>query len=224
MPGRSAILSSDSIGCPSVAGGRTYISHPDNSCPMARLYGDDQGVSPQIGALLLTVVTMILFLVVLAIVLSFQLSFDLFPQDEPCIFEIEKVTHNDEKFASRVTLWYNKTPTQPVDDVESRLKKLFGWERVEPDREKVYDTDDLWARFYRNGELIDVKIPTLYTPNFIKTHHYGVQTTNGRKSWCQNGKITINFKDRTFRPGDTVRVEIYSKSEERLISADTYIA
>lgn len=194
---------------------------------MARLCGDDQGVSPQVGTLLLVAMTVILALSILAIGLGFQLSFDLFPQDEPCIFEIEKVTHNysGKQYASMVTLWYNDTPTQPVDDVESRLKKLFGWERVEPDRKKDYVKDNLWAQFYRNEELLYTKIPTMDAHLFIPTHHYGIQTMSGHSSkWCPNGRITIDFSDGTFHPGDIVRVEIYSKSEGRLISADTHTA
>ncbi|WP_246589278.1 hypothetical protein [Methanofollis formosanus] len=153
-------------------------------------------------------------------------SLDIFPEEEPCIFEIEKVTHvnkeGEYKFASRVTLWYNTTPPQPVIDGMYHLRKICGQEQKEPDRKKPYRTDDLWAQFYRNGEPVATRLSTLYGYTFIPSHHYGIQTINGREMWDPNGRITVDFTDGTFRPGDTVRVEIYSKSEERLISADSY--
>jgi hypothetical protein len=196
---------------------------------MAQRCTDDEGVSPQIGALLLLALTTVLALLLLILLPEFPPTFDLFPQDEPCIFEIVSVTHTNEKGkdtrASMVTLWYNNTPAYHEDDVESRLKKIFGWEKEVPDHKKDYLKDDLWAQFYRNSELLYMRIPTMNAHLFIPTHHDGVKTMNGEGDrWCPNGRITIDFKDYTFHPGDTVRVEIYSKSEERLISAHTYVA
>ena len=65
----------------------------------------------------------------------------------------------------------------------------------------------------------------MYAHEFIQTHHYGVQTMNGEGSrWYPGRPITIDFTDGTFRPGDVVCVEIYSNTDGRLISADTYTA
>lgn len=197
---------------------------------MARLCGDDQGVSHQIGIFLLLALTTALFIVLINILPEFPPTFDLFPQDEPCIFEIVSVTHTNKEGkytkASRVTLWYNDTAVQ-VDhhDPAMRMKEIFEWEKEVPDREKNYLKDDLYAQFYRNGEPLYVRIPTMDAHLFIPTHHYGVQTMNGKGGlWRPNGRITVDFNDGTFEPGDTVRVEIYSKSEKRLISAHTYVA
>lgn len=224
--GQEEILSSGSIVFPSGVSLRTHIYFIINAIMMTGLCRDEQGGSSQIGILLLLALTVLLSVVIIAVLGFIPFSFDLFPEDEPCIFEIEKVTHTNKdgvyKLASRVTLWYNDTPSQPAVDAESRLRKLFGCERVEPDREKVYDKDDLWAQVYKNHKLLNVKIPTLKPNHFIPTHHYGIQTINGQETWENGGRITIDFNDGTFWPGDTVRVEIFSKSEGRLISADRY--
>ena len=93
------------------------------------------------------------------------------------------------------------------------------------DRTREYEKSDLSAHFFRNGEPISASIPTMYAHEFISTHHYGVQTMNGEGSrWYPGRPITIDFTDGTFRPGDVVRVEIYSNTDGRLISADTYVA
>ncbi|MBP2145643.1 hypothetical protein J2129_001097 [Methanofollis sp. W23] len=197
---------------------------------MALRCRDDAGVSPLTGALLLLALTAVLAILILALLPEFPPTFDLFPQEEPCIFEIVSVLHTNEKGkytkASIVTLWYNKTPVQ-VDhhDPATRIKEIFGWVKEVPDREKDYLKDDLWAQFYRNGEPLTFQVSTMDASRLIPTHHYKIKTMNGHGSkWSMNGRITIDFSDGTFGPGDMVRVEIYSKSEEHLISAHTYDA
>jgi hypothetical protein len=81
---------------------------------------------------------------------------------------------------------------------------------------------DLRAEFYRNGVKIPAVIETMNGNNFIPTHHYGVQTMGGLgctgQFWNPKEKISIDFTDKTFHPGDTVRVDIFSKKSGMLVS------
>jgi len=189
----------------------------------------DEAVSSLQANLLLVALAMILAALVL---LMFHLpSLDLDMTGAPCIFEIDSINHLDEdghtlKYDSRVTLRYNSTPTSPdVRDPVYLMREYLRCREDNADRTAWYVKDDLSAQFFRNGEPLFVRIPTLDAHEFIPTHHYGVQYMKGTDShWCPGGRITIDFTDGTFRPGDVVRVEILSNTDGRLISADTYTA
>jgi hypothetical protein len=40
--------------------------------------------------------------------------------------------------------------------------------------------------------------------------------------WYPDQQLYIDFSDGTFRPGDTIRIEIYDKKTGKIISRDTY--
>jgi hypothetical protein len=189
----------------------------------------DEAVSSLQANLLLVALAMILAALVL---LMFHLpSFYLDMTGEPCIFEIVSINHLDEdghtlKYDSRVTLRYNSTPASPdIRDPVYLMREYLGCREDNADRTAWYKKDDLSAQFYKNSEPLPSRIPTMEAHEFISTHHYGVQYITGTGSvWCPDGRITIDFTDGTFRPGDIVRVEIYSNADGRLISADTYTA
>ena len=179
--------------------------------------------------LLLVAITMILAALVLLMLNLSSLYLDM--GREPCIFEIDSINHLDEdgqtlKYDSRVTLRYNSTPVSPdIHDPVYLMREYLRCREDNADRTAWYKKDDLSAQFYKNGEPLPARIPTMEAHEFISTHHYGIQYITGTGSlWCPGGRITIDFTDGTFRPGDVVRVEIYSNTDGRLISADTYVA
>jgi hypothetical protein len=191
--------------------------------------GQDEAISSLQANLLLIAITMILAALVLLMLHLSSLYLDM--AGEPCIFEIDSINHLDEdgqtlKYDSRVTLRYNSTPVSPdIHDPVYLMQAYLGCREDNADRTAWYVKDDLSAQFFRNGEPLFVRIPTLDAHEFIPTHHYGVQYMKGTDShWCPGGRITIDFTDGTFRPGDVVRVEILSKTDGLLISADTYVA
>lgn len=197
---------------------------------MRELDGQDEAVSALQATLLLVAITMILAaLVFLRIPLHFSL--DLGMTEPPCIFEIVSIKHIDDatgtmKWDSRVTLRYNRTPVSfDIRNPDDLMHRYLGTEEENADRTEWYVKDDLSARFFRNGVALNIDIPTMDADKFIPTHHYGVQTMNGEGDhWYPGSSITIDFNDGTFRSGDVVRVEIYSNTDGRLISADTYTA
>jgi hypothetical protein len=63
---------------------------------------------------------------------------------------------------------------------------------------------------------------------FVSTHHFGVQTMGGLGcsgiTWDPKEKITLDFSDNTFHPGDNLRVDIFMKQSGSLVSRDSYLA
>jgi hypothetical protein len=190
----------------------------------------DEADSSTIGTLILCALVLILALLLLLLCLGFSFSFSI--TEEPCIFEIVDIAHVDDKtnrmnYDSRVTLWYNPHPP-PEDTVDAAMKKFWkvvGVEVIEPDRTRYYVKNDLYPTFFKNGQKVEARILTMEAHEFIQTHHTGTQYMTGTGSkWCPNGRIIIDFADRTFYPGNVVRVEIRDVRTGALVSADTYTA
>lgn len=163
----------------------------------------EQGISHGIATILLIAITILLAALVL---LLFHLpSFDNF-EYVPSFIEINHVYHLNDRgimtYDSRLILLHNGT---------IRL-----------------ENDSLNASFFRNGDRVPCVISTLNGHNFISTHHFGIQTMGGMGCsgmfWEPHARIAIDFTDGTFRPGDAIRVEIYSKTANRLISRYSYVA
>lgn len=189
-----------------------------------------EAASHPLADLILCALVLILALLLLLFLPHFSFSFS--TPEEPCIFEIVAINHTKEKthelnYDSRVTLWYNPHPP-PEDARDAAMKEFWkhlGVRKTEPDRTRYYVKNDLYPVFFKNGRKVEARIQTLYAYEFISTHHNGAQYMTGRRSkWCPNGRITIDFTDCTFRPGDVVRVEIRDVRTGALVSADTYTA
>ncbi|TAJ44003.1 hypothetical protein [Methanofollis fontis] len=199
---------------------------------MIRPDADDNGAMNVQAIMVLLLLTVLLVAILFAALSHFiRFPFDPGMQTTDRIFEITAVRHYSEdgvtmNYDSRLTLWYNDSPdTFDIGDPADLLAVYCGYSRDNPDRTRQYVKDDLTAQFYCNGEPVYAVIGTLDAHLFIPTHHNGVQYMTGTGSvWCPNAKITIDFRDGTFRPGDVVRVEVRSKSAGRVISADTATA
>ncbi len=151
-------------------------------------------------------VAITLLLAVLVMLLFHFPSFDLLKPKEPSFLEIRSVYHQNEhgylNYDSRVILFH------------SGMKTL--------------NNSQLWAEFYRNGTKLPVNIETMNGYEFISTPHYGVQTMGGLgcsgSTWTPGEKITLDFSDGTFHPGDTIRVDILIRPSDNLVSRYSCVA
>lgn len=165
-------------------------------------YPDDEATSQQIGIILLIAITVLLAALVILLLHLPDFNFQQFK--EPSFIEIKGVYHTDEhgdlNYDSRVILFHNGT-----DSLENDL---------------------LRAEFFRNGAKIPASIETMNGYKFISTHHFGVQTMGGLgcsgTTWDPKEKISLDFTDNTFHPGDNLRVDIFMKKSGSLVSKYSY--
>ena len=167
-------------------------------------YLNNEAVSQPVAVLLLVAITVILAALVLLLI--HLPSFDLGMIATPSIFQILGVYHQDEQgrinYDSRVILINNgKNP---------------------------FENKNLKAEFFRNGKKIPVVIETMNGDLFISTHHQGVQTMGGLgcsgTTWLPQEKISIDFSDGTFHPGDRIRIEVIEKPSGKLVSSHAFLA
>jgi hypothetical protein len=125
----------------------------------------------------------------------------------PAIFKITSITHTDEK-----TLAMN---------YDSRVV-------VQNTGATPYQNADLMAKFFKNDDPVRCTISTLHGEDFIPTHHYGIQTISGEGckgvTWLPGERVAFDFTDRTFFPGDLVRVEISDVITGEILSIHSYTA
>jgi flagellin-like protein len=171
-----------------------FIPSPSLPLKVSFLF-PDRAVSQVLGVILL--VAIVILLAALVFLMIHIPSFDLSGIGKaPSFIEILGVYHENENYDSRVILIHNGTG----DLNNSRL----------------------WAEFYRNGTKIPAVIGTMNGHDFIATHHNGVQTMGGLGcsglTWSPGEKIVIDFNDATFHPGDQVRVDIFIRPGNTLVS------
>jgi flagellin-like protein len=167
-------------------------------------YPTDNAVSQPIAVILLVAITILLAALVLLLI--HLPSFDLGIVATPSFLQIIRVYHTDEtghlNYDSRVILVNNGT--------------------------KTLENKDLKAEFFRNGTKIPAIVETLNGDLSISTHHYGIQTLGGLgcsgPTWLPKEKISIDFSDGTFHPGDRIRVDILEKNAGKLVSSHMFIA
>ncbi len=97
---------------------------------------------------------------------------------------------------------------------------------------KSYRNRYLYVKLYVNGIPSNAKLPTLNGYAFCNSDHTGVKNIGGPGTrgnmefslsrWYEGQDIFIDFNDGTFRPGDTIRIEVYDSITGKIISRDTY--
>jgi hypothetical protein len=150
--------------------------------------------------------TVMLGAILLAMLLGFIAWFGPGDSIVPSFLEIRSIAHINEygvqNFDSRVLLIHNGTVS--------------------------FQNDDLRAEFFRNGEKLNCVVSTFNGHNFISTHHFGLQNMGGMGcsdlKWNPREKILLDFTDGTFHPGDSVRMDVYYKPSDTLISSFVYNA
>jgi hypothetical protein len=151
-----------------------------------------------------TMLMILLVVLLAAIVLAMVMLMPVIAWEDkgvPSIFKILSVTH-DADYASIVVLQH--TGITP------------------------YQNDQLNAKFYKNGEPVSCNIVTFHGDFFVSTHHYGVENMGGSgcsgSTWLPNEKVSLNFSDKTFHPGDLVMAEIYDTTTDLIISRHSFRA
>jgi hypothetical protein len=90
----------------------------------------------------------------------------------------------------------------------------------------AYDNRKLYARLYRNGELLPCTIPAINFNEFVNKGHLGIRKIGGTGTndftWTPGGMVSIDYSKRTFGPKDTLQFEVYDRDTNQLISRDTY--
>ncbi|NLX50183.1 MAG: hypothetical protein GXY82_10030 [Methanospirillum sp.] len=80
----------------------------------------------------------------------------------------------------------------------------------------------LTARFYAGDVPVDCRLETFHGEDFVPSHHFGIERIQGSgcrgELWEPGETVLIDFTDRTFMPGQTVRVEIIDRNEGCIIS------
>lgn len=97
---------------------------------------------------------------------------------------------------------------------------------------KSYLNKYLYAKLFVNGVKINCNLMTLNGYDFCSSNHYGIQNIGGEGTkgnkypslarWYESQEIFIDFNDGTFRPGDTIIIEVYDGITGKIISRDTY--
>jgi flagellin-like protein len=170
----------------------------------------DRAGSPIIGVVLMIGITIILAMLLLFICLGFSLL-----QGEatvPTIFKITNVVHTND---------YGKM-TKASRVVLMNIGK------------RDYPNTFLSVKLFVNDIPADLELPSLNGYAAINLPHHGYKNVGGPGTgggmyksvaqWYSGQLININFRDGTFGPGDTIRLEVYDSRSGEIISRDTYPA
>lgn len=168
----------------------------------------DCAISPIMGIILMIGIVIILAMLVLLMCLGFQM-----PHGEPQVPDIFRIV-NINHFDDNGKLDYNSYV----------VLKNTG--------KKSYRNGYLSVKLFVNGAGINCNLITLNGNAFCSSNHYGVQNIGGEGTrgnnlysisrWYEGQDIFIDFNDGTFRPGDTIRIEVYDSITGQIISRDTY--
>lgn len=152
------------------------------------------------GCLLLVAITFILAALVLLMIPGLP---DFSSDKIPVVFEI-------------VEMKYTKTGSWKYEN------KLI----VKNSATTAYDNRKLYAITYRNGERLACVIPAINFQYYINNKPTGIRTIGGMGtndfSWIPDASVFIDYSQGTFRPGDTIRFEVYDRETNRIISSDTF--
>jgi Archaeal Type IV pilin, N-terminal len=168
----------------------------------------DHASSPVTGIVLMIGITFILAMLVLLMCLGFLMSQE--DAQVPDIFKIIKVDH----FDKNGKLDYNSYIV---------LKNMG---------KKSFRNGYLYVKLFVNGIQVNCNLMTLNGDAFCSSNHYGIQNIGGQGTkgnklystarWYEGQDIFIDFNDGTFRPGDTICIEVYDSTTTQIISRDTY--
>jgi hypothetical protein len=152
------------------------------------------------------ILTIGLTFVIAALVLLFVFLIPTIPYDQtvPTVFEIIQIRHTNQ---------------YGILNYESYMV-------VKNCKNFSYDNRKLYAKTYRNGELLHCIIPTINGHDFIPLHPHGIKTLGGPGTynyhWQPNALVFIDYNQGTFHPGDVVVFEVYDRETGRIISRDLW--
>ena len=156
--------------------------------------------SPVIAEILAVLITIILALILLLFVMNFNISMYEPPQKTPEIFKLIKIESSPPKYESKITLMHKG--------------------------DKRYKNSLLRAEIYKNGNLLGCRIETMNGHEYIPTIHSYVKTMGGSGCsgdfWYPVEKTALDITDGLIKPGDEIRIDIFQKPENKIISSHTY--
>ena len=165
-----------------------------------------RAISPVIAVMLLVGLTVVLSALVYLMAAGLPASLQLDTMEQMQYIEITAVYHQDDEYAhalnydSRVLLTHKGT--------------------------RNLENDDLRAFVYRDGTQLNCRIDTFNGVKVQSTVHTGLSRLYGPgsqgKTWAPGETLTIDLNNGTLHPGDELRVDIFSKSADTVISSDTY--
>ncbi|HXW98916.1 MAG TPA: type IV pilin [Methanomicrobiales archaeon] len=164
------------------------------------------GISPVLASMILVGMTVVLATLVYLMVAGLPATIPADAVSDMQFLEITAVYHVDDdapyamNYDSRVLLTHKGTRELP--------------------------NDDLRALVFRNGAQLNCRIDTMNGVKFQSSSHTGVQKISGAgcqgSTWSPGETLTLDLNNGTLHPGDEIRVDIFSKSGNRIISSDTY--
>ncbi|MDD1723845.1 MAG: type IV pilin N-terminal domain-containing protein [Methanospirillum sp.] len=156
----------------------------------------EHAVSHVQGVLLMVCITVLLFLLIMAFLLGFLPLVRYDNTLAPPLIKIIAINHHGAKLEGHVTI-------QSFSSVN-------------------LNNDDLQAILYANKKKVLANIFTLHGTDFIPTHHFGVKTISGsgcREKYFSPGEIiVIDLKNGYIKPGDSIELRIYQKSDDKSIT------
>ena len=166
-----------------------------------------RAISPVIGAMLLVGMTVVLSALVYLMAAGLPASLQIDSVEQMQYIEITAVYHQDDEYThalnydSRVLLTHKGT--------------------------RELENDDLRALVFRDGTQLNCRIDTLNGLKVQSTPHTGLSRLYGPgsqgKTWVPGETLTIDLNNGTLHPGDELRIDIFSKSANHVISSDTYL-
>lgn len=165
-----------------------------------------RAISPVIATMLLVGMTVVLSALVYLMVAGLPGSIQLNALKELQYIEITAVYHQDDEgqhlmnYDSRVLLTHKGT--------------------------RELENDDLRALIFRNGIQLNCNIVTMNGVKVQSTVHTGFSRLSGPgsqgKTWAPGETLTIDLNNGTLHPGDELRIDIFSRSANTVISSDTF--
>ncbi len=164
-------------------------------------HGD--AVSPVLGVILMVAVTVLLAAIILALLSWLPHLCDPFP---PSIVKIELV-HDYYKGGTKLTY-------------ASRVLLRNCGTRDIPNRQ-------ITGAFYCDGKRVQCTMKSFHGEDYPDGfHRSGFRTMGGLgcrgETWESGGEVLIDFNERTFMPGQTVRVDIIDIGTGCVISSDSF--
>jgi len=169
---------------------------------VSSVFLSDRATSAALGLMMLLAITLILAVLLLLLIPFFNINME--ELKVPAIFKITNIRHTNEQG------YLNYDSYMVVMNTATQN----------------YKKTHLYAKTYKNGELLKCAIPTLNGHKFIEgSHHYDVQILGSKgETWYSGERIYIDYEDRTFSPGDFVTFEVYDRKTDQIISRDLFRA
>ena len=165
-----------------------------------------RAISPVIATMLLVGMTVVLSALVYMMVAGLPAAIPFDAANELQYIEITAVYHQDDdlphamNYDSRVLLTHKGT------------RELMN--------------NDLRALVFRNGAQMSCRIDTMNGVKIQGTPHTGLQKISGPgcqgQTWAPGETLTLDLNNGTLHPGDELRIDIFSRSRNMVISSDSF--